>query len=135
VDFAAPQGTRVLASADGEVVSAGVHGGYGNAIILRHGGGITTLYGHLSRFATGLHAGLHVKQGDVIGYVGHTGWATGPHLHYEFRVDNVQRDPLTIALPNAQPIAASELAAYAAQVSPLAAELALGRNVVLAGGE
>jgi murein DD-endopeptidase MepM/ murein hydrolase activator NlpD len=106
VDFAAPQGTRVLASADGEVVSAGVHGGYGNAIILRHGGSVTTLYGHLSRFATGLHAGMHVKQGDVIGYVGHTGWATGPHLHYEYRVAGVYQDPLKIALPKAEPVPA-----------------------------
>lgn len=106
VDFAAPQGTRVLASADGEVVSAGVRGGYGNAIILRHGGGITTLYGHLSRFAAGLRAGMHVKQGDVIGYVGHTGWATGPHLHYEFRVAGIYQDPLRVALPKAEPVAA-----------------------------
>jgi murein DD-endopeptidase MepM/ murein hydrolase activator NlpD len=106
VDFAAPQGTRVLASADGEVVSAGVRGGYGNAIILRHGGGITTLYGHLSRFAAGLRAGTHVKQGDVIGYVGHTGWATGPHLHYEFRVAGIYQDPLRVALPKAEPVAA-----------------------------
>jgi murein DD-endopeptidase MepM/ murein hydrolase activator NlpD len=104
VDFAAPQGTRVLASADGEVVSAGVHGGYGNAIILRHGGGITTLYGHLSRFAAGLHAGMRVKQGEVIGYVGHTGWATGPHLHYEFRVAGIYQDPLKVALPKAEPV-------------------------------
>jgi murein DD-endopeptidase MepM/ murein hydrolase activator NlpD len=107
VDFAAPQGTRVLASADGSVESAGVRGGYGNAIILRHGGGVTTLYGHLSRFAAGLHAGMHVKQGDVIGYVGHTGWATGPHLHYEFRVAGIYQDPLKVALPKAEPVPAA----------------------------
>jgi murein DD-endopeptidase MepM/ murein hydrolase activator NlpD len=96
----------VLASAYGDVVSAGVRGGYGNAIMLRHGGGITTLYGHLSRFAAGLHTGLHVKQGDVIGYVGHTGWATGPHLHYEFRVAGIYQDPLRVALPKAEPVTA-----------------------------
>jgi len=106
VDFAAPQGTRVLASADGVVESAGVRGGYGNAIILRHGGGVTTLYGHLSRFAAGLHAGAHVRQGEVIGYVGHTGWATGPHLHYEFRVAGIYQDPLKVALPKAEPVPA-----------------------------
>ena len=104
VDFAAPEGTRVLASADGTVVSAGVRGGYGNAIEIRHGGAITTLYGHLSRFAKGIHAGVRVKQGEVIGFVGHTGWATGPHLHYEFRIAGVYQDPLRVALPKAQPV-------------------------------
>jgi murein DD-endopeptidase MepM/ murein hydrolase activator NlpD len=106
VDFAAPQGTRVLAAADGEVAFAGVRGGYGNAIVLRHGGTITTLYGHLSRFAKGIHAGVRVKQGEVIGYVGHTGWATGPHLHYEFRIAGIYQDPLRVALPRAQPVPA-----------------------------
>jgi len=104
VDLAAPEGTRVLASADGVVNSAGWRGGYGNAIEIRHGAAITTLYGHLSRFAKGIHAGVHVKQGEVIGYVGHTGWATGPHLHYEFRIAGVYQDPLRVALPKAQPV-------------------------------
>jgi murein DD-endopeptidase MepM/ murein hydrolase activator NlpD len=104
VDLAAPEGTRVLASADGVVKSAGWRGGYGNAIEIRHGGGITTLYGHLSRFARGIHAGVRVKQGEVIGFVGHTGWATGPHLHYEFRIAGVYQDPLRVALPKAQPV-------------------------------
>lgn len=106
VDFAAPEGTRVLAAADGQVVSAGVRGGYGNAIMIRHGGTITTLYGHMSRFAKGIHAGVRVKQGEVIGYVGHTGWATGPHLHYEFRIAGIYQDPLRVALPKAQPVPA-----------------------------
>jgi murein DD-endopeptidase MepM/ murein hydrolase activator NlpD len=106
VDFAAPKGTRVLASADGVVVSAGWRGGYGNAIELRHGGSITTLYGHLSRFAPGIKAGVHVHQGEPIGFVGMTGWATGPHLHYEYRVAGVFQDPLRVALPKAQPVTA-----------------------------
>jgi murein DD-endopeptidase MepM/ murein hydrolase activator NlpD len=106
VDFAAPEGTRILASADGQVASAGVRGGYGNAIELRHGGGITTLYGHLSRFAAGIRAGARVKQGEVIGYVGHTGWATGPHLHYEFRIAGIYQNPLRVALPKAEPVPA-----------------------------
>jgi len=107
VDLAAPEGTRVLASADGIVDAAGWRGGYGNAIEIRHGGGITTLYGHLSRFAKGIHAGARVKQGEVIGFVGHTGWATGPHLHYEFRIAGVYQDPLRVALPKAQPVSPS----------------------------
>jgi len=106
VDFAAPKGTRVLAAADGTVVSAGVRGGYGNAIELRHGGSITTLYGHLSAFAQGIHAGARVHQGEVIGYVGMTGWATGPHLHYEYRVAGAFQDPLRVALPKADPVPA-----------------------------
>ena len=106
VDFAAPKGTRVLASADGHVVSAGWRGGYGNAIEIRHGSGITTLYGHLSAFASGIRAGAHVQQGQAIGYVGATGFATGPHLHYEFRIAGVSQDPLRVALPKADPVPA-----------------------------
>jgi len=106
VDFAAPQGTRVLASADGVVVSAGVRGGYGNAIEIRHGGSVTTLYGHLSRFAAGIRAGTRVHQGEPIGYVGMTGYATGPHLHYEYRVAGAYQDPLRVALPKAEPVPA-----------------------------
>ena len=106
VDFAAPQGTRVLASADGTVISAGARGGYGNAVEIRHGGGITTLYGHLSAFASGIRAGTRVRQGEPIGYVGHTGYATGPHLHYEFKVAGIHQDPLRVALPKAEPVSA-----------------------------
>ena len=106
VDFAAPKGTRVLASADGTVVSAGWRGGYGNAIEIRHGSGITTLYGHLSAFASGIRAGARVQQGQAIGYVGATGYATGPHLHYEFRIAGVFQDPLRVALPKADPVPA-----------------------------
>ena len=104
VDFAAPKGTRVLAAGDGVVLSAGVRGGYGNAVEIRHGGGIVTLYGHLSGFATGVRAGVRVKQGEPIGYVGATGWATGPHLHYEFKVGGIHQDPLKVALPKAEPV-------------------------------
>ena len=116
VDFAAPQGTPVVASADGTVVSAGWHGGYGNAIEIRHGGSVTTLYGHLSRFASGIKAGVHVHQGERIAYVGMTGWATGPHLHYEYRVAGVFQDPLKVALPKASPVPA-QLRARFAQVA------------------
>ena len=135
VDFAAPSGTPVLAAGAGKVAFAGKQGGYGNVVMLRHGGAYSTAYAHLSRFAPGMRAGARVSQADVVGYVGMTGWATGPHLHYEFRVDNVQKNPLTIALPNAQPVPAGQKAAFQVQVAPLADELALGRGVVLAGGE
>jgi len=106
VDFVAPKGTRVLAAADGIVTGAGWRGGYGNAVEIRHGGSITTLYGHLSGFAPGIRAGTRVHQGQPIGYVGATGWATGPHLHYEFRVAGVFQDPLRVALPKAEPVSA-----------------------------
>ena len=135
VDFAAPTGTPVRAAGDGRIAVVARQTGYGNVVMIQHAGAYSTVYAHLSRFAAGLKPSAVVHQGEVIGYVGQTGWATGPHLHYEFRVDNVQRNPMTIALPNAQPIAANELAPYAAQVTPLAAELTLGRGFVLAGAE
>jgi murein DD-endopeptidase MepM/ murein hydrolase activator NlpD len=106
VDFAAPRGTRVLATADGHVVAAGPRGGYGNAVEVRHGSGITTLYAHLSGFASGVRAGARVRQGEPIGFVGATGYATGPHLHYEFKVAGIHQDPLRVALPKAEPVPA-----------------------------
>jgi murein DD-endopeptidase MepM/ murein hydrolase activator NlpD len=135
VDFAALEGTPVHAAGSGIVIVAGEQTGYGNVVMLQHGASYTTVYAHLSRFAKGLKSGARVAQGDVIGYVGQTGWATGPHLHYEFRVDNVQMNPLTVALPDAQPVPADQRADYAARVTPFAEELALGRGIVLAGGE
>jgi murein DD-endopeptidase MepM/ murein hydrolase activator NlpD len=104
VDFAAPRGTRVLATADGHVVAAGPRGGYGNAVEIRHGSGITTLYAHLSGFASGVRAGARVQQGQPIGFVGATGYATGPHLHYEFKLGGIHQDPLRVALPKAEPV-------------------------------
>jgi murein DD-endopeptidase MepM/ murein hydrolase activator NlpD len=106
VDYAAPIGTPVKATGDGKVVFVGRRGGYGNAIELQHGARYSTLYGHLSRFAHGLHRGNHVHQGQIIGYVGMTGLATGPHLHYEFRIDGVHRNPLKVKFPDAAPISA-----------------------------
>jgi murein DD-endopeptidase MepM/ murein hydrolase activator NlpD len=125
VDFAAPRGTRVIASADGVVQSAGVRGGYGNAVEIRHGGSITTLYGHLSGFGPGIRAGTRVRQGDVIGYVGSTGYATGPHLHYEFKISGIHQDPLKVALPKAEPVPA-QLRAQFDQVAA-SARSTLGR--------
>ena len=101
VDYAAPTGTPVRAAGAGRVQSRGRSGGYGNAIVLEHGGGVTTLYGHLSRFARGAAQGSRVRQGQVIGYVGSTGLATGPHLHYEYRINGAHRNPQTVKLPDA----------------------------------
>ncbi len=104
VDYAAPTGTPIKAAGDGKISLQGVQNGYGKVVILDHSAGITTLYGHLSRFAKGLRNGTRVKQGDIIGYVGMTGAATGPHLHYEYRVNGVHKNPRTVPLPNASPI-------------------------------
>jgi murein DD-endopeptidase MepM/ murein hydrolase activator NlpD len=104
VDYAAPIGTPVRAAGDGRVIFAGRKGGYGNLVELDHSGGITTVYGHLSRFAHGIHVGERVQQGTVIAYVGMTGLATGPHLHYEYRVNGVFKNPQTVKLPDALPI-------------------------------
>ncbi|MBI5908585.1 MAG: M23 family metallopeptidase [Betaproteobacteria bacterium] len=132
IDYAAPIGTHVKATADGTVESIGRQSGYGNFIMLKHQGGFSTAYAHLSSFARGLRKGAKVQQGDVIGRVGQTGWATGPHLHYEFRVNNQVRNPLTVALPAALPIPAPQLAAFGRVSAPLAAELNLLRNTNLA---
>lgn len=108
VDYAAPTGTPVKATADGTVAALGSRGGFGKTIVLQHGKRYTTLYAHLTRYARGLRSGSKVRQGDVIGYVGQTGLATGPHLHYEFRVDGVHRNPLSVkvdvneSIPNAE---------------------------------
>ena len=135
VDFAAPTGTPVHAAGKGIVTVAGQQTGYGNVVMLQHGAKYTTVYAHLSGFAPGLRAGKRVSQGEVIGYVGQTGWATGPHLHYEFRVDNVQMNPLTVALPEGEPVPPEERPSYLAMMTPLSEELSLGRGIVLAGGE
>jgi murein DD-endopeptidase MepM/ murein hydrolase activator NlpD len=132
VDFAAPKGTRVLATADGVVLSAGVRGGYGNAIEIRHGGGVVTLYGHLSGFAPGVRAGTRVRQGEPIGYVGATGWATGPHLHYEFKLAGIHQDPLKVALPKAEPVPANMRAKFASVASDAATTMDLVGTAVAA---
>jgi murein DD-endopeptidase MepM/ murein hydrolase activator NlpD len=132
VDYGAATGTGVKATADGYVEFAGRKGGYGNAVILRHQGKYTTLYGHLSGFGRGIHTGARVSQGDTIGYVGSTGLATGPHLHYEFRIDGVHQDPLKVAMPDAPPITADRRASFEAIVRPLALRLGLLRNTNLA---
>ena len=129
VDYGAPAGTPVRATATGIVAFAGREGGYGNVVIVRHGGQYSTMYGHLSRFAKGVSPGARVSQGDTIGYVGQTGWATGPHLHYELRVANAPRNPQSIALPAAEAVPPSHRGAYAAAIAPLSEQLALARSL------
>ena len=119
VDYAAPVGTPVRASGDGRVRFIGRQGGYGNVIELEHGSGVVTVYGHLSRFASKLHRGQRVNLGQVIAYVGMTGLATGPHLHYEYRIRGVHKNPQTVPLPDAQPIAAGERERFLAATAEL----------------
>ncbi|MDX8398927.1 MAG: M23 family metallopeptidase [Gallionellaceae bacterium] len=132
VDYAARTGTKVKVTADGVVTLAGRKGGYGKVIMVKHPGRYTTVYGHLSRFAKGLHRGQHVTQGEVIGRVGMTGLATGPHLHYEFRVNGIQRDPLRVALPDATPINAAQISAFIASTRYLNDRLSLMGHTRLA---
>ena len=132
VDFAAPIGTKVKATSDGVISSFGRQGGYGNVILINHQGRFTTVYGHLSGFAKGLRRGQRVAQGEVIGYVGMTGLTSGPHLHYEFRIDGQQRDPLRVALPDAKPIGDADKAAFQSVADSFVARLNLLRNTNLA---
>jgi murein DD-endopeptidase MepM/ murein hydrolase activator NlpD len=123
VDYAAPIGTPVRAAGDGRVLFAGRRGGYGNLVELDHSRGITTVYGHLSRFAQGLHPGQHVAQGQVIAFVGMTGLATGPHLHYEYRVNGVFKNPQTVKFPEALPIDGPQRADFLAKSTVLLTSL------------
>lgn len=125
IDYAAPTGTPIHATADGTVEFVGWRNGYGNTIILKHHSRISTLYAHQSRFAAGLKAGSKVSQGDLIGYVGSTGWSTGPHLHYEFRVAEKPIDPLTATanMPTSQPLAPEHREKFAQVVNPFKQQL------------
>ena len=105
VDYDAPTGTPVRATASGRVMAVGWNGGYGNTVSIRHPGPYSTLYAHLKGYRAGLRAGQHVSQGEIIGYVGRTGLATGPHLHYELQVNGAHRDPLTFELPKTDRVA------------------------------
>lgn len=119
VDYAAPTGTPVRAAGDGRVRFAGRRGGYGNVVEIAHTNGIATVYGHLSRFAKSSRNGARVSQGEIIGYVGASGLATGPHLHYEYRVHGAHKNPQTVALPDAAPIEAAWRDDFNAQSQPL----------------
>ncbi len=135
VDYAAPIGTPVRATGDGRIIFRGHKGGYGRVIVLDHGQGYTTLYAHLSRFSKKFKTGSSVQQGDVIGFVGQSGLATGPHLHYEFRIHGRHRDPLTVPLPGSHPIPLPLLAGFRQQTEPLLAALEQARPVAVAKAE
>ncbi|MCP5274705.1 MAG: peptidoglycan DD-metalloendopeptidase family protein [Burkholderiales bacterium] len=132
IDYAAPTGTPVKATANGTVTFAGTQRGYGKLIIVKHDGKYETAYGHLSGFAKGLTKGIRINQGDTIGFVGMTGMATGPHLHYELRVDGVQRDPSKVILPTTPPIAKKDLPAFQNETKSMLARLDIMRNLHLA---
>lgn len=125
VDYAAPTGTPIRATGDGRVEFAGVRGGYGNVVIIRHGQQYSTLYAHMNSFARGIRSGVRVRQGQTIGTVGMTGLATGPHLHYEFLVNGVHRDPLTVKLPKARGIADNERRDFLVYANRLRNQMAL----------
>ena len=118
IDFAAPTGTPIRATGDGVVEFIGRKGGYGKTIVLRHPNNITTLFAHQSRFAKALKKGDRVAQGEIIGFVGSTGWSTGPHLHYEFRVNNKPVDPLGVKMPEAVVLDADQREQFMAQAEP-----------------
>ncbi len=132
VDYGAPSGTAVRATADGVVDFVGTQGGYGNMIVLRHQGAYSTAYGHLRGFASGLRKGSRVNQGETIGFVGQTGWATGPHLHYEFRISNQQVNPLSVALPIAMPLDAAQMTRFKATAQAQLDQLNLLRDTRVA---
>ncbi len=132
IDYAAPAGSPVKATADGYVENASFDRGYGKVVVLRHHGKYTTLYGHLSAFGRGVSRGARVSQGQVIGYVGATGLATGPHLHYEFRINDVHQNPLRVAMPDAPPITAEQRTTFDAVARPMTQRLALLRQTNLA---
>ena len=132
IDYAAPIGTKVMAIADATVDFVGQQRGYGNIVVLKHAGNYSSAYGHLSAFAKGLHRGEHVARGDIIGYVGMTGWATGPHLHYEFRIAGVPVNPLTAKIPVAFPISARLMPYFHRNTQSLVSKLNLlhGASIV-----
>ncbi|MES9971762.1 MAG: peptidoglycan DD-metalloendopeptidase family protein [Candidatus Thiodiazotropha sp.] len=135
VDYAAKTGTPIKAAGDGKIIHRGKKGGYGRTVIIKHGQTYTTLYGHLSRYNKKAKRGNKVKQGQTIGYVGSSGLATGPHLHYEFRVNGVHRNPLTVKLPAAKPIAKKYREDFQLKIQPLLSKLELINRTLVANAE
>jgi murein DD-endopeptidase MepM/ murein hydrolase activator NlpD len=125
VDYAAPSGTPIYATADGTVEFAGWQSGYGNVVTVKHHGNYSTLYAHQSRIGPGITKGTKITQGQLVGYVGATGWATGPHLHYEFRINGQPVDPLSVKLPVARQLDPSELRAFTNAIAPYKQQIQL----------
>ncbi len=123
VDYAAGTGTPIRAAGDGKITFAGRKGGYGKVVIIQHGQRYSTLYAHMNGYKRGIRSGKHVKQGSTIGYVGSTGLATGPHLHYEFRENGVHVNPMTVKLPSAKPIAKAEKSTFLAHTQLMISQL------------
>ena len=132
VDYAAATGTPIKSSGDGKVAHRGNKGGYGRTIIVKHGSQYSTLYAHMHKYARNTQVGKRVKQGQIIGYVGKSGLATGPHLHYEFRVNGVHRNPLTVKLPDASPLPKNEMQRFKTATAEQFARLDLYSSTVLA---
>jgi len=129
VDYAAGTGTPIQAAGDARVQSVGWQGGYGRAVVLDHGRGYTTLYGHMSRFGN-IRPGQHIPQGTIIGYVGSTGMSTGPHLHYEFRINGVHRNPLSVTMPPPQPLQGAELASFRTETHRAMTRIRTVENII-----
>jgi len=132
VDYGAPTGTKVRATADGVVETASYSGGYGNLVVIAHGNSYSTAYGHLSGFGPGIRKGARVSQGDTIGYVGATGLATGPHLHYEFRVKGAQIDPQTVRMAEAAPLNGESRRAFEQQRTLALRQIGFAKQTVVA---
>lgn len=135
IDYGAPVGTKVRTVADGSVEFVGWQGGYGKMIVIKHQGVFSTVYGHLNAFAQGIKRGTRVNQGETIGFTGQTGLASGPHLHYEFRVNSAQINPLTVALPAAVPLEAAQIARFRQSIEPIREQLTLAKQISLATAE
>lgn len=131
VDYAARTGTAVKSTGDGKIIFRGNKGGYGRVVIVQHGQKYSTLYAHLSKFKKGQKTGSTIKQGQIIGYVGKSGLATGSHLHYEFLVNGKHRNPLTVKLPLSQPVKKSLLTKFKEQTQPLVAQLDKAKAMTL----
>ena len=132
VDYAAARGTPIHASGDGRVTFRGSKGGYGRTVIINHGEQYSTLYAHMSRYQRGVYAGKRVKQGQIIGYVGSSGRATGAHLHYEFRVNGTHRNPLTVRLPKAAPISKKLRDDFLYHAGKMVAQLNMHKDIRMA---
>jgi murein DD-endopeptidase MepM/ murein hydrolase activator NlpD len=131
VDFAAPKGTPIYAAGNGKIEIAGQVRGYGNFVRIQHSNGFETGYGHMSAFARGIHPGVHVTQGEVIGYVGSTGRSTGPHLHYEISIHGKKVNPLGIKVPTGTQLAGRDLKKYQATRGDIMKEMASATDLTL----